>query len=132
MIGEADLIDPGSTRSIIGAFFDAYNEIGFGFLESVCVAALCEELERRGHVVAREVGIEVHYKNKIIAWQRIDLLVDGRIVVEVKAGDAIPSSARLQLSNYLRATGLEVGLLLHFGLKPRVTRLYIPNKKKSD
>ena len=126
---EHDLAHATITRAIIGAFFEVYNILGFGFLESVYVAALADELSARGHKVAREVGIRVAYKNKAIAWHRIDLLVDGRVVVECKAGEHLAPTARLQLTNYLKGTGLEVGLLLHFGPKPTITRVFSPNKR---
>jgi GxxExxY protein len=128
-ISDNDLVDSRITRSIIGGFYNAHNELGFGFLESVCVAALVEELIELGHFVEREVMLDVVYKGKTLVRQRIDLLVDKRIIVEVKAGERVGPSARLQLCNYLRATGLEVGLLLHFGPKARVTRVYMPTKQ---
>ena len=85
------LAEEACTRSIISAFFDVYNTLGYGFLESAYIAALEFELSLRGHAVAREVSIRVIY-------------------------------------NYLRATRLEVGLLLHFGPKPRFFRLFSPNQ----
>ncbi len=118
------------TRSIIGAFYEVYNILGYGFLESVYVAAMVDELRARGLRVAREVGVRVNYKNKAIAWQRIDLLVDGCVVVECKAGELLAPTARLQLRNYLRGTGLEVGLLLHFGPQATITRVFSPRQQE--
>jgi len=118
------LVDSALTASIIGAFYEVYNVLGFGFLESVYVAALDRELQSRGHVVAREIAVRVNYKGKDIAWHRMDILVENRVVVETKAGELISPVAQLQLHNYLRATGLEVGLLLHFGPKQKFWRLY--------
>src|SRR5581483_8503597 len=89
------------SRSVIGAFFDVYNELGFNVLESIYCVALCEELRRRGHHAQREVWIDVFYKGSPIARQRIDLIVDDRLVVEVKAGELLPRFARRQLLNYL-------------------------------
>jgi GxxExxY protein len=112
------------TKAIIGAFFEVYNTLGFGFLEGVYVAALVDELASRGHHVGREVTVRVTYKGKAIAWHRIDVLVDDSVVVECKAGEHVPATARLQLRNYLKGTGLEVGLLLHFGPKATITRVF--------
>lgn len=116
------------TRAIIGAFFDVYNALGFGFLESVYAAALERELIWRGHRVEREVLIKIWYKGHVIARQRIDMLVDGKVVVEIKSGIVLPISGARQSSNYLRASDKEVGLLLHFGLEPKYYREYAPNQ----
>jgi GxxExxY protein len=110
------------SRSIIGAFFKVYNSLGFGFLEHVYVMALERELRRRGHRVAREVAVQVRYEGEPICMQRIDMIVDDEIVVETKSTLDLHPAARRQLFNYLRATSLDVGLLLHFGPKPRVHR----------
>lgn len=110
-----DLMDERLTYSIIGAFFDVYNYLGFGFLENIYKAALERELVARGHRVAREVYVPVHYKGELIGRQRIDMIVDGRVIVEVQSTHALQPIAARQLRNYLRATNLRVGLLLHFG-----------------
>jgi GxxExxY protein len=123
-----ELVQATLTGSIIGAFYEVYNTLGFGFLESVYVAALDRELNSRGHGVGREIAVRVSYKGTEIAWHRIDILVDKRVIVETKAGEHIAPVAQLQLHNYLRATGLEVGLLFHFGPKPRFWRVYSPNR----
>jgi GxxExxY protein len=122
------LVEEALTRSIIGAFFEVYNTLGFGFLESVYVAALERELLARGHKVSREVGVRVVYKGCEIAWHRFDLLVDDKVIVECKATELLSPTARLQLRNYLRATRLQVGLLLHFGPRPQFFREYSPKR----
>ena len=111
------------TRSIIGAFFEVYNALGFGFLESLYAAALERELIAHGHEVAREFAVEVFYKGESIGWQRLDLVVDGRLVVEIKSTRLLPTAATRQLYNYLHATRMEVGLLLHFGPEPQFFRV---------
>jgi GxxExxY protein len=116
------LIDAPVTGSIIGAFYAVYNTLRFGFLESVYAAALTDELHRRGHRVAREVAVPVYFRGQKIATQRLDLLVDGRVVVEVKSGEVLHQSAHRQLLSYLKSTEIEVGLLLHFGPEPRFYR----------
>ncbi len=111
------------SRSIIGGFYDVYNYYGFGLAESVYCGALELELVARGHAVAREVSVAVRYKGHHVAWQRLDMLVDRTIIVEIKAAERLAPYARRQLVNYLRATPLEVGILLFFGPTPRFWRI---------
>jgi GxxExxY protein len=115
---------------VIGAFYEVYNTLGFGFLEHVYVMALERELLFRGHRIAREVTTHVEYKGHVLAVQRIDMIVDERLIVETKASVETPKVAQRQLFNYLRATQLEVGLVLHFGLEPRFHRLVCSNKTR--
>jgi GxxExxY protein len=126
-----DLIEENLTRSVIGAFFEVYNNLGYGFLEHLYVMALERELLARGHTVAREVWARVVYKEEELGIQRVDMIVDGRVVVETKAGSKLSEYAGRQLFNYLRATNLEVGLLLHFGPKATFHREICPNKRSN-
>lgn len=111
------------TRSVIGAFYEVYNTLGFGFLEHIYKLALQRELSDRGHVVQRERLGNVFYKNRQLARQRIDLVVDNVLVVEAKSTVNLHAGARDQIYSYLRSTDLEIGLLLHFGPKPRFYRV---------
>ena len=113
------LIEKELTESIIGAFYEVYNTLGFGFLEHIYVMALERELLSGGHHVAREVQVRITYKGEELSGQRVDMIVDGKVLVETKSSLDLHPSARRQLRNYLSATNLEVGLLLHFG--PRAT-----------
>jgi GxxExxY protein len=93
------------------------------------------ELKKRGHTVERQVLVKVRYKGDVIALQRVDMVVDGKVILEIKAGLLLPPTGTRQLHNYLRATDLEVGLLLHFGPEPKYYREYSPNSRavrKSD
>lgn len=117
------LIDEQLTESVIGAFYEVYNALGFGFLEQVYTTALERELRARGHVVGREVWVPVFYKGDLISRQRIDMVVDERLVVEAKSTQDLHKFAPRQVYNYLRATRLEVGLLMHFGPEPAFYRL---------
>jgi GxxExxY protein len=110
------------TKSIIAAFFTVYNKLGYGFLENVYCGALALELRRRGHRVAREVAVPVYYDGEQVAKYRMDFIADDVIVLEVKSTAVLNPSDKRQLLNYLRATPLEVGLLLHFGPKPKFYR----------
>ncbi|MEO8563850.1 MAG: GxxExxY protein [bacterium] len=116
------LLERELTGRIIGAYYECYNELGFGFLESVYRRALAIELRARGIRVAEEASVEVAYKGVVVGAYRIDLLVENRVVVEIKASSVLGPTDRQQLLNYLRATELHVGLLLHFGPEPSFFR----------
>ena len=121
------LIHERLTYSVVGAFFEVYYTLGFGFLEHVYVAALIRELLSRRHDVGREVSVPVLYKGEEIARQRLDLIVDQRLVIEVKSTRTLHDGSVRQVENYLRATSLELGLLLHFGPQPRFYRVISTN-----
>ena len=123
----AKLIHDNLSYSVIGAFFEVYHTLGFGFLEHVYVASLTRELHDRGHDVGREVSVPVLYKGEEVARQRLDMIVDGKLVVETKSGRALHEGAVRQVANYLRATTLELGLLLHFGPQPKFYRVICSN-----
>jgi GxxExxY protein len=109
-----------------------YNALGFGFLEHVYTMALERELRVRGHRVAREVCVRVTYKGEDLTQQRIDMVVDEKPVVEAKSTYELHKAAPRQVFNYLRATNLEVGLLLHFGPRPSFFRLISSNKRSAS
>ena len=109
------LLEREVTSDIIGAFYDVYNHLGSGFLEYVYKLALERELLARGRTVGREVVIPILYKGHVLTTQRLDMIVDDRVIVEVKSTNVLPSIAPRQTLNYLRATDLQVALLLHFG-----------------
>jgi GxxExxY protein len=115
------------THAILGAFFDVYNTLGFGFLEGLYVSALEGELCGRGYQVGREVHVPIMYKGTVLGRQRLDMLVEGKIVVEAKSTEQLSRHATRQLYSYLRASRLEVGLLLHFGPSPRFYRVFCAN-----
>ena len=117
------LVEEELTRKIIGIFFEVYNALGFGFLESIYKRALVIALRKRGLLVEREFPIEVFYEGESVGFHRVDLLVEGRIIIEVKAAHKLAYADRLQLMNYVTAMNLEVGLLLHFGPRPEIKRV---------
>src|SRR6266480_801435 len=96
-------------RSIVGAFFAVYNYYGYGLAESVYAGALEYELIDRGHSVVRELAIRVEYKGRHVAWQRLDMVVDNRVIVENKATERLPAFASRQLVNYLRVSPFCLG-----------------------
>ena len=109
-----DLLQEERTHSVIGAFYEVYNILGFGFLEGLYGMGLERELRSRGHRVAREVGVRVYYKGEELGQQRLDMIVDERLIIEIKSTYRLHKAAPRQVLNYLKATNLEVGLLLHF------------------
>ena len=121
------LVDERLSGSVIGAFFDVYNTLGYGFLEHIYRAALERELTARGHRVAREVSVTVFYKGEELVKQRLDILVDDRLIVEVKSNNDSSDVGSAQLFNYLRATNLQLGLLLCFGRKAFFKRVICSN-----
>ena len=125
---KGSLIEESLTQSVIGAFFEVYNELGYGFLEQLYASAMERELRARGHAVGREVLVRLLYKGDHLGTQRIDMIVDERLVIEIKATFQLHAVAQRQLFNYLRATNLEVGLLLHFGPKPKFYREICRNR----
>ena len=128
---DSKLIAAGLTHSIVGAFFAVYNYYGYGLVESVYAGALEYELVDRGHAVVRELAIDVDYKGRHVAWQRLDMVVDNRLILEIKATEKLPSFATRQLVNYLRVSPFRLGLLLHFGPEAKFHRFVDSQTKKS-
>jgi GxxExxY protein len=118
------------TREIIGVFFSVYNELGGGFLESVYVESLAIALSQAGLPVKREKPLTVRFRGEVVGKFRADLIVGDTVLVEVKACSKLNSVHEAQTLNYLRATTLEVGLLLNFGLRPQFRRLLYDNPRK--
>jgi GxxExxY protein len=124
------MIDEELTGRIIKAFYVVYNALGYGFIESVYHNALILELVAQGVVVETEKSIAVYYGKNVVGTFSADLIVEAKIILELKAKDALNSAHEAQLINYLRATDLELGLLLNFGKKPEFKRKYFSNEKK--
>jgi GxxExxY protein len=118
------------TSRVIQAFFQVYNELGVGFLESVYVRALDLTLIQLGLPTQRELPLEVTFRGHVVGRFRPDLVVAKKVLVEGKAGPALHPSHDAQVLNYLRATMLEVGLLLNFGPRPTFRRLLLDNFQK--
>jgi GxxExxY protein len=119
------------TDVILKAFYEVYNELGAGFLESVYEEALFIVLKELGLKVERQKGIKVYFRGIVIGEFRADMVVEEKIIVELKAVENLSSAHEAQLLNYLRATEIEVGLLLNFGKKPEFKRLIFDNSRKN-
>jgi GxxExxY protein len=118
------------TQRVLIAFFDVYNELGSGFLESVYRTALTRALGTVAVHVDREVPIDVFYQHDVVGRFFADLVVESRVIVEVKAVRKLVPEHQTQLLHYLRATAIEVGLLLNFGPRPQFQRLIYSNTRK--
>lgn len=119
-----------ATGAILRGFYDVYNQLGFGFLESVYQEGLYRALQRAGLRAAREVAIEVLLHGEVIGNYRADLVVDALVLVEIKTARRLLQEHEAQLLHYLRATPIEIGLLLNFGTKPAFKRLIFSNPVK--
>lgn len=116
------LVHEQTTGRILAAFFAVHRELGFGFIDAVYLRALILELISRGVQAEQEIPLGVFYKGRKIGSFSADLLVDGKVVVAVRAGSEVVEGDRLQLLNAMRCTQAEVGMLLHFGPKPEFRR----------
>jgi GxxExxY protein len=118
------------TEKIIQAFYKVYNTLGYGFLEKVYLNAMYIELTGMGLKVEKEKKVLVYYCGQVVGDYNTDLIVEGVAAAELKANEILAEENELQLINYLKATTIEVGLLLNFGKKPQVKRKIFDNDKK--
>ena len=119
------------TSRIIASFYRVYRILGYGFLEKVYERAMVIDL-RSGKVhIDQQVGIKVYYNGQIVGNYYADLLAEGKVIIELKAVDMLAEEHELQLINYLKATDIEVGLLLNFGPRPQVIRKIFTNDRKN-
>ena len=118
------------TEKIIGIFYDVYNELGHGFLESVYQSAMEIALSDAGLRVERELAIPVWFRSRDVGNFKADLLVEGCVLLELKTAQAVDRAHEAQLMNYLRDTSVEVGLLFNFGPKPQFRRFVFENERK--
>ncbi|MGH7656035.1 MAG: GxxExxY protein [Gemmatimonadaceae bacterium] len=133
-IGRSDVEfqDGALTKQILVNFYEVYNELGRGFLESVYRTSLARALIATGLQVSAEMPINVYFRGEIAGRFYADLVVENRIVIEVKAVRTINAAHETQLQHYLRATTMEVGLLLNFGLDPQIKRIIYSNERKQS
>lgn len=118
------------TEQIIKAFYKVYNTLGYGFLEKVYENALYIELTNMNFTVHKQQPIKVFYERDEVGLYFADLVVNELIIIELKAVEALANEHYVQLVNYLKATEMEVGLLLNFGKKPEVKRKIFDNEYK--
>jgi len=118
------------TEKIIRIFYKVYNKLGYGFLEKVYENAMMIELEKENIPAVPQSPIKVFYDGEIVGEYYADILVDGKVIVEIKAAKALIEENEAQLLNYLKATNIEVGILFNFGPKPEVRRKVFDNSRK--
>jgi GxxExxY protein len=118
------------TDVILNSCYTVYRALGYGFLESVYKNALCVELGRRGLVAKRAVPVEILYLGAPVGTFRIDLLIEDKVILEAKAQHVLSVVDEKQLSNYLKGTVYEVGLLFNFGPEPKFERIVYSNDRK--
>jgi len=118
------------TKSIIGIYYNVYNELGFGFLEKVYHKALLIELKNNGYTIDSEKKVNVYYKNEIVGEYIPDIIINDSVIVELKCVEYLTDIHENQLLNYLKATDCEVGLILNFGKDPQFIRKIFTNDLK--
>lgn len=117
-------------HEIVKVFYEVYNELGYGFLEAVYEEALARALRDAGFQVARQVSTPIWFRGGLIGDYKADLVVNGVVLIELKATQNVDPSHKAQTLNYLRATEIEVALLLNFGPKPQFHRFVFENNRK--
>jgi GxxExxY protein len=118
------------TRKIIGAARRVHRTLGTGFLEKVYENSLALELTDAGLIVAQSAPIEVRYRGQVVGVYEADILVNDLVVLELKAVEQLVTPHEVQLVNYLRATRIEVGLLINFGARLDICRRILTNDRK--
>jgi GxxExxY protein len=118
------------SNQIIRCFYTVYNTLGFGFLEKVYENALMIELAKNVIKAEKQKPIKVFYENNIVGEYFADIIVENCIILELKASEYIVEEHELQLVNYLKATNIEIGLLLNFGRRPEFKRKIFTNDRK--
>lgn len=128
----ADLLYSDLTNKILRSFYTVYNKLGFGFLEKVYENALLVELNEMNLYCEKQKPIKVYYKNKIVGEYYADIIVDNKVILELKTAERLAEEHECQLINYLKATELELGLLLNFGKTPAFRRKILANHRKNQ
>ena len=118
------------TEKIIGIFYRVYNKLGYGFLEKVYENALMIELRSERIQAIAQSPIRVEYEGQTIGEYFADLMIEDKVIVEIKAAKSLTVEHEAQLLNYLKATDIEVGLLLNYGPKPQIKRKLFDNSRK--
>ena len=119
------------SQKVIGAFYTVYKTLGYGFLEKVYENALAQELLLQKFEFKTQVPIEVYYKSQKVGFYIADILIEDSIILELKAAESLCPEHEFQLTNYLKATNIEIGLLLNFGKEPQFKRVIFTNNRKN-
>ena len=126
------LLHQSITNTILKGYYEVYNELGHGFLEKVYQNAMYFELKARGLKVESQKEIKVYFKQQLVGEYYSDLIVENKVIIELKATEVLMNAHVAQTINYLKATPIEIGMLLNFGSEPEFKRLIYTNNKKSN
>ena len=126
----ANLLHKSITDVILKVYYEVYNELGYGFLEKVYQNAMYFELKSLGYKVEAQKQIKVYFKRQLVGEYYSDLLVEDKVIVELKATELLMNVHVAQIMNYLKATPIEVGVLLNFGEEPEFKRIIYTNDRK--
>jgi GxxExxY protein len=126
------MLERNLSNLVIHCFFKVYNTLGYGFLEKVYENALYLELINNGISCRKQCPIKVFYNEVIVGEYYADIIVEDLIIIELKAAEALILEHEYQLINYLKATEIEVGLLLNFGKEPKFIRKVFSNERKQS
>ena len=126
------LLHQSITNTILKVYYDVYNELGHGFLEKVYQNAMYLELKARGLKVESQKEIKVYFKQQLVGEYYSDLILENKVIIELKATEVLMNAHVAQTINYLKATPIEIGILLNFGSEPEFKRLIYTNNKKSN
>ncbi|MCW5906716.1 MAG: GxxExxY protein [Chitinophagales bacterium] len=129
-IKDKKLLHEEITEEVIGVFFHVYNTLGYGFPEKVYHKAMLISLRKEGWNVEGEKKISVYFEGENVGDYYADIVVEGKVILELKSVENILKEHEIQLMNYLRSTEMEVGLLLNFGKSAQFKRKYFTNDKK--
>lgn len=127
-----DLLHKKITDDILKVYYDIYNQLGYGFLEKVYQNAMYFELKSLGYKVEAQTPIKVYLKGQLIGEYYSDLLIENKVIIELKACELLMNVHVAQLMNYLKSTKIEVGLLLNFGEEPEFKRIIYTNDRKKN
>ncbi len=122
-----DLLHRELAKAVIGCFYTVYNTLGYGFLERVYENALAVELQKRGLTVRQQAPLQVFYQDTLVGEYFADIIVEDKIILELKATEAIAQKHIVQLQNYLKASYIELGFIFNFGPQPKFERRVFKN-----
>ena len=125
-----ELLHKNITDIILKSYYKVFNNLGYGFLEKVYENALFYELKKQGLVCEKQKPIKVYYDEIQVGEYYADIIVNECIIIELKAAESLAEEHEFQLINYLKATDIEVGLVLNFGKNPQFKRKIFTNNKK--
>lgn len=131
MPNENNYLHSDLTREIISSAFYVFDNLGFGFMESVYEKALVHQLKKKGLYAIRQKAISVHFDEVLVGDFRADIIVENKVIIEIKAVETLHEIHEVQLVNYLKATEIEVGLLINFGKKIQLKRKIFTNDLKN-